>query len=261
MTDHAALDLGAIATAARLISAGHHLLVLSGAGISAESGIPTFREAQTGLWARYAPEDLATPEAFAQHPERVWGWYQWRRALIARGGVNAGHWAIAALGSRFDITVATQNVDGLHTAAGSSQVAELHGSIWREHCSRCETTIDVPVAEPSDDAPRYCSACGAMSRPDVVWFGEMLPTQALAAADNALARADAVIVVGTSNRVYPAAALVDAAVASSTPVIEINPEPTPVSQNVDCRLPSAASTALPAIAAALDGISTGRYYR
>ncbi|WP_423823978.1 NAD-dependent protein deacylase [Salinisphaera sp. SPP-AMP-43] len=259
MTADTALDPQTIATAARLIADRQRLLVLTGAGISAESGIPTFRQAQTGLWARYAPEDLATPEAFAAHPERVWSWYQWRRTLIARGGINAGHRAIAGFEPRFEVTVATQNVDGLHAAAGSTRVAELHGSIWRERCSRCDTTLEVPVAEPADETPGYCAVCGAMSRPDVVWFGERLPAQAVETADAALARAEAVIVVGTSNRVYPAAALVDAAVASSAPVIEINPEATPVSGTVDCRLAATASTALPAIANALDGASAGRY--
>ncbi|AWN17402.1 NAD-dependent deacylase [Salinisphaera sp. LB1] len=238
--------------AAALVAAAREILVLTGAGISAESGIPTFREAQTGLWAKFSPEDLATPEAFARHPERVWSWYQWRRALIARGGVNAGHRAIAQLGALRRVFVATQNVDGLHAAAGSRAIAELHGNIWRDRCGACDATVDHEVAEPDTQDPAYCRRCGAMMRPDVVWFGEMLPTEALQAAESALARADAVLVVGTSNRVYPAAALVDAAIESARPVIEINPRPTGVSHAVDVRIADSASSALPALVALLD---------
>lgn len=245
----------AIEQAARTLASAPDILVLSGAGISAESGIPTFREAQTGLWAQYSPEDLATPDAFARHPARVWAWYSWRRRLIARGGPNAGHRAIAELGRRRRVFVATQNVDGLHAAAGSTDIAELHGNIWRDRCTRCGASETRDVAEPVDDGPVYCRSCGAMARPDVVWFGEMLPGDALETAQNALERAAAVIVVGTSNRVYPAAALVDAAVDSSRPVIEINPDITPVSDAVDIRITSAASEALPAMLTSLDAIS------
>lgn len=241
--------------AARTLAGASDILVLTGAGISAESGIPTFREAQTGLWAQYSPEDLATPDAFARDPARVWAWYNWRRRLIARGGPNAGHRAIAELGRRRGVFVATQNVDGLHAAAGSEHIAELHGNIWRDRCSRCGKSEPRDVAEPPDDAPAYCPACGAIARPDVVWFGEMLPDDALTAAQNALERASVVIVVGTSNRVYPAAALVDAAIDSSRPVIEINPDATPVSDAVDIRIATAASDALPTLLRALDAIS------
>lgn len=247
-------DLQPIRRAAALLRTAREILILTGAGISAESGIPTFREAQTGLWARYSPEELATPEAFARHPERVWAWYQWRRALIARGGANAGHHAIAALEASRRVCVATQNVDGLHGAAGSREIAELHGNIWRDRCGSCDATVTHDVAEPDTENPAYCDVCGAMMRPDVVWFGEMLPTDALNTAESALQRAEAVVVVGTSNRVYPAAGLVDAAVDSSTPVIEINPQPTSVSHTLDVRIADTASHALPALVAALDGV-------
>lgn len=242
----------AVLRAADIIRDAEALLVLSGAGISAESGIPTFREAQTGLWAQYSPEDLATPEAFARDPARVWAWYQWRRTLIARGGTNAGHRAIAELGATRRVFVATQNVDGLHGAAGSREIAELHGNIWRDRCSACNATTTREVSEPDDDQPRYCNICGAMSRPDVVWFGETLPMAAFRAAEDVLRRAGAVLVVGTSNQVYPAAALVDAAAESAAPVIEINPEPTGISQAVDVQLAASASRALPALIATLD---------
>ena len=148
-------------TAANALANSQRLLVLSGAGLSAESGIPTFREAQTGLWAEFSPQDLATPEAFAADPERVWAWYRWRRTLIARGGVNAGHRAIAALERHMAVVIATQNVDGLQTTAGSHDVSELHGNIWVDRCSSCSAESRQPVAEADDDAPLpHCEECG-----------------------------------------------------------------------------------------------------
>jgi NAD-dependent deacetylase len=241
--------------AARAVAAAQRLLVLSGAGISAESGIPTFREAQTGLWAQFSSQDLATPQAFAADPERVWAWYRWRRTLIARGGINPGHKAIAALERRLPVVVATQNVDGLHAAAGSTDIAELHGNIWRERCPHCHAETIAPVAESDDEAPLpRCANCQTMTRPGVVWFGEMLPADAMSHAERALERCDCVLVVGTSNQVYPAAALVEQAVAGPATVIEINPEPTDVSNAVDLRIGDSASTALPQILNALDGL-------
>ena len=235
------------------------VLVLSGAGISAESGIPTFREAQTGLWAQFSPQDLATPEAFAAQPERVLGWYRWRRALIARGGVNPGHEAIAALERHLPVAIATQNVDGLHAAAGSRDIAELHGNIWIERCPNCAAETVLPVAEPDESAPlARCPQCSALTRPGVVWFGEMLPMDALDRAQDELRRCDCVLVVGTSNQVYPAAALVEQAVAGPATVIEINPEPTAVSSAVDIRIADRASLALPAIVHTLDGLPAAR---
>jgi NAD-dependent deacetylase len=230
------------------MAGAHEVLVLSGAGISAESGIPTFREAQTGLWAQYSPQDLATPEGFARNPERVWAWYQWRRTLIARGGANAGHRAVADLEQGRRVYVATQNVDGLHGAVGSTEIAELHGNIWRDRCSNCNATVTHAVAEPADEGPHYCGRCGAMTRPDVVWFGERLPEAALYSAEAARERAQAVLIVGTSNQVYPAAALVDAAIQAAAPVIEVNPEVTAISSAVDCHITAPASQALPALA-------------
>ena len=234
--------------AAAALAAAGHVLALTGAGISAESGIPTFREAQTGLWARFDPQDLATPEAFARDPQRIWAWYRWRRTLIARGGVNAGHRALAALERFCRVTVATQNVDGLHAAAGSRDIAELHGNIWRERCGRCGATVTRAVAEQdaAGELPR-CDDCGGPARPAVVWFGELLPEAAMRHAQEAVENADCVLVVGTSNRVYPAAALVDAAIASAAVVIEINPEATAVSETCDLRLSGRASVVLPAL--------------
>lgn len=249
MTDDARDD--ALTRAAELLSAAERVVVLSGAGISAESGVPTFREAQTGLWARFSPADLASPEAFARDPERVWAWYHWRRTLIARGGPNAGHRALVDLAADRHLRVITQNVDGLHQAAGSTHVAELHGNIWQERCTDCDHRSHTRMAEAEGDAPVRCPHCGALMRPDIVWFGERLPIDALAMAEQALSRAECVLVVGTSNQVYPAAAFVDASVEGAVPVIEINPEATPVSAQVDCHLAMTASRALPALVAAL----------
>jgi len=243
-----ALPEDRVIAAAQALARADDVLVLTGAGISAESGIPTFREAQTGLWARFSPQDLATPEAFARDPERVWGWYRWRRTLIARGGVNPGHRALAELESCRPISIVTQNVDGLHAAAGSQDVTELHGNIWVERCTGCDVQATRPVAASDEHAalPR-CSHCGAMTRPGVVWFGEMLPGAALERAQRLVRAADCVMVVGTSNQVYPAAALVEHAVAGAGLVIEINPETTAISESVDIRIGAPASLALPAI--------------
>ncbi|WP_353221821.1 NAD-dependent deacylase [Salinisphaera sp. C84B14] len=248
-----------IEAAGRALADSRRLLVLSGAGLSAESGIPTFREAQTGLWAKFSPQDLATPEAFAANPERVWAWYRWRRSLIARGGVNPGHRAIAALERHLDVVIATQNVDGLQSAAGSHDVSELHGNIWIDRCSACDAEHRQPVAEADDDAELpYCDACGARMRPGVVWFGEMLPVNALERAQAELERCDCVLVVGTSNQVYPAAALVEMAVAGPATVIEVNPQATSVSAAVDAHIAETASKALPALVDRLDGLGAAR---
>jgi NAD-dependent deacetylase len=179
--------------------------VLTGAGISAESGIPTFREAQTGLWARFRPEDLASPEAFMRDPVMVWEWYRWRRGLVAGALPNAGHKAIAELQRRVANTVViTQNVDGLHQAGGATDVIELHGSIRRARCTKCTATRDWTADEAS--FPPYCD-CDAMLRPDIVWFGEMLPEHALERAFAVTESCDVFLSVGTSNLVQPAASL------------------------------------------------------
>jgi NAD-dependent deacetylase len=214
----AALRGGADATGPRRVT------VLTGAGVSAESGIPTFREALTGLWARFSPEDLATPEAFARHPRVVWEWYRERREMVLRAEPNAAHRALARL-ERVPgaprATILTQNVDGLHQRAGSTDVVELHGSLLRARCER-EGTVVERWKEPDDPPPR-CAGCGARLRPDVVWFGEMLPEGALRRAMSAATACDAFLSVGTSNVVEPAASLPWAAAAAGAPVIVINP--------------------------------------
>lgn len=211
------------AAAERLRNAAH-VTVLTGAGVSAESGIPTFRDALSGLWARYRPEDLATPEAFARDPATVWSWYADRRAGVARAEPNPAHHAIAELARRVPrLTLATQNVDGLHARAGSPHVLELHGNITRTKCSREQRVVE--RWDDSTGPPPACPQCGAPLRPDVVWFGEPLPADALEAAANAAGACDLLMVVGTSGVVYPAAALPHAAIAAHVPIIVVDPEP------------------------------------
>lgn len=183
-----------------------HVAVLTGAGVSAESGLPTFREAQTGLWARYSPSELASPEAFRRNPALVWSWYAARRQAALAAAPNPAHNALAALeGHVPELTLITQNVDGLHRRAGSSDPIELHGNLTRARCSR-EGTIyaswDAGVEEPPP-----CPACGAHLRPDVVWFGERLPEAALARAWAAASACDLFLSIGTSGLVEPAASL------------------------------------------------------
>src|SRR5213594_3900814 len=216
---------------AQAIRQAHFIAVLTGAGISVESGIPTFRDAQTGLWAKFDPRELATPAAFARNPKLVWDWYAWRRELVNRAKPNAGHRAIAELERRTPrFLLITQNVDGLHRRAGNRKLVELHGSIDRVKCSR-EGTI-VAHWQPTDDVP-LCASCGAPLRPDVVWFEEMLPQDALAAAEDAVRRCDVLLVVGTSAEVYPAAALPAHAQRSGAIVVEINPNTTALSAAAD----------------------------
>lgn len=238
-------DLIAALRSARVIAA------LTGAGISAESGLATFRDAQTGLWARFDPRELATPSAFARNPKLVWDWYAWRREHVAEARPNAGHLALAELERRVpEFALITQNVDGLHQRAGSRSPIELHGNITRVKCSREGTVVERWNAPP-DAVPR-CANCGALLRPDVVWFEEMLPEQPLAAADDAARRCNVLLVVGTSAEVYPAAALPALARRFGAIIVEINPNATPLSAAADYVLRGAAGVVLPALVAALD---------
>jgi NAD-dependent deacetylase len=223
------------------------IVVLTGAGISAESGIPTFRDAMTGLWARFRPEDLATPEAFLRDPVTVWEWYAWRRE---RASVmpNEGHRAIARLerdalarGARF--LLVTQNVDGLHGAAGSREVLELHGNIRRVKCfDRGHPASEWPREGP---VPPLCAVCGSPLRPDVVWFGEALPPGALETALLAASQCDVFLSVGTSGLVEPAASLAYAALESGARVVEVNPDPTPLAARAWAALADKAGEVLP----------------
>jgi NAD-dependent deacetylase len=217
--------------------------ILTGAGISAESGVPTFRGAG-GLWKEFKAEDLATPEAFARDPKLVWEWYDWRRQEIAKARPNPGHNALVKLEiQKRDFTLITQNVDGLHDLAGSGKILKLHGDIWRVRCTVCGAEFPhrrIPLPK----IPPHC-ACGGLIRPAVVWFGEPLAPGMMAEAEHAVAAAQAVLVVGTSAQVYPAAGLIPFARQSGAKVIEVNPEETPYSDSVDCALRGPSGEILP----------------
>ena len=230
------------------LAAARHVVVFTGAGMSAESGVPTFRDAQTGLWQRYNPADLATPEAFERDPGLIWRWYAWRRELMAEVQPNAGHEAVARLQDRVArVTVATQNVDGLHQRAGSDNVLELHGSLHRIICSREHLEVRDPVPAESDDEPPRCPQCAAPLRPAVVWFGEALPEGAWHAAMRAAGEADVLLSVGTSGLVQPAASIPMMALEQGAAVVEINPEPTPISEQVTASIRGTAAGVLPGI--------------
>ncbi len=220
--------------------------VLTGAGISAESGVPTFRDALTGHWARFNPEELATPEAFRKNPRQVWSWYADRRASLEGVEPNPGHFALAEIESRIPrFTLATQNVDGLHQRAGNRNVLELHGNITRTKCST-EGRI-VPAWPVSDEIPPRCPHCRAFLRPDIVWFGEELPWDKLAAARDAALGCDLFLAVGTSAVVLPAAGLVDEALSAKACVVEINPNPTPYTGRVSFAFAQPSGVFLPAL--------------
>lgn len=220
--------------------------VLTGAGISAESGVSTFRDAQTGLWARWRPEDLATPQAFQRNPRLVWEWYRWRRALIQDAEPNAGHLALAEMARRVPhFHLATQNVDGLHGKAGSIQVAELHGNLFLDVCLREGAAVEDPPR--GEDGLPVCPRCGGPVRPGVVWFGEELPEAPFQEALEAGRECDVYLVVGTSGLVHPAAGLPAAAGRAGAFVVEINPEPTPLTESVDISIRGESGSVLPAL--------------
>lgn len=213
-----------------------HIVALTGAGISAESGIPTFRDAQSGLWTKYKAEELATPQAFERNPSLVWEWYTWRRELISKASPNDGHLALAEIeahqrrkGKKF--TIITQNVDGFHLEAGSKNVIELHGNIQRTNCSKHGHLVD--TWSDSDEIPPRCPICNSMLRPDVVWFGENLPTQAIDMAWEAAKSCDVCFSIGTSGTVEPAASLPYLASQKGALIIEINPNRTPLTPKAD----------------------------
>jgi NAD-dependent deacetylase len=222
------------------------MAVLTGAGISAESGVPTFRDAQTGLWASFRPEELATPEAFRRHPRRVWEWYAARRAQAGSVLPNAGHFALAELEERMgDFTLITQNVDGLHQRAGSRNVLELHGNVMRTRCF--DEDVMVTAWTDTGEIPPRCPRCGGLLRPDVVWFGEVLPEEVLERARQAALESEVFLSVGTSALVYPAAGLIDDALSGTACVVEINPDPTPFAKRVAYALAGPAGQVLPAL--------------
>lgn len=226
------------------------IAVFSGAGISAESGVPTFRDDETGLWAKYDPYEISSTDGWQQHPERVWAWYLWRHHLVKGVQPNAGHHAVAQWQDYADVTVITQNVDDLHERAGSRTVHHLHGSLAEFWCDTCGSRYHGPLpdmAEPKlEKAPPQCE-CGGLIRPGIVWFGEQLPDEQWQAGVHAVGTADLVVVVGTSGLVYPAAALPEIALANGATVIEVNPEPTPMSDSVTVSIRESAATALPTL--------------
>lgn len=211
-----------------------YLLVITGAGISAESGIPTFR-GNDGLWQNYRAEDLATPWAFERNPEVVWRWYDWRRGIIGRAELNPGHLAIKQLEGLYDdFFLITQNVDGLHGRTGIKNMVEIHGNLWRARCTkdgRTSMLMDVPLKS----IPPTCE-CGNILRPDVVWFGESIPSDWLQKSYDVIDMCDTLIVAGTSGVVYPVASFPQSVKERGGCVIEINIEPTPISSIADISL-------------------------
>jgi NAD-dependent deacetylase len=248
--------------AVQALEGARAVVVVTGAGMSQESGVPTFRDAQTGLWARFDPTELATEAAFRQHPARVFGWYLWRRHLIKKATPHPGYRALVRLEDLFDeLLVVTQNVDGLHRSSGSGDVVELHGSLDAFRCLDRGHPFDVRVLdelgvlEPREVDPPACPACGSPIRPAVVWFGELLPAAAVERAWEAAASCDAMLVVGTSALVYPAAGLPWTTLERGGIVIEINPDRTPLSDRPVVSWRAGAGTALPAL---VDGLMRGR---
>ena len=236
--------------------------VLTGAGVSAESGIPTFREAQTGLWAQYDPRELATPQAFMRNPRLVWEWYAWRRTLIEKAQPNLAHYALVDMEQGLpQFMLVTQNIDGLHWRAGSRDMVEMHGNIARTKCFDENHLVD--WWGDTDDVPPHCPYCGGYLRPDVVWFGEGIPDHALHNAMQAAANADVFVCVGTSAVVQPAAQLPLVAKRNGARIIEINPNQTALGVVADWSLQARAGELLPEIVrrlelptAAIDGASS-----
>lgn len=232
------------------LCAARRVVVLTGAGVSAESGVPTFRDAQTGLWANFKPEDLATPRAFRRNPKLVWEWYVWRRETVGNVSPNAGHLALVEMAGLVpEFHLITQNVDGLHQRAGSRNVIELHGNITRTKCFDEDTVVE-RWAE-NGDVPPKCPRCGGLLRPDVVWFEEPLPENEIGLATRASANCDVFLSVGTSALVYPAAGLPVTALRAGAVVVEINPEPTPLTPRVQFAISGAAGVVLPELVAAM----------
>lgn len=230
------------------LSSAENVVVLTGSGISAESGVPTFRDAQSGLWAEYDPLDLATPEAFQRNPQLVWQWYEWRRQLINKAKPNPAHTALVHLEQLVsNIYLITQNVDGLHRRAGSHSVIELHGNILQTKCNVEGRMVEKWV----DDGrlPPRCPDCDGLLRPDVVWFGEALPYEALTAAIDAASNCDLFFSVGTSSLIQPAATLADYAIQNGAFIVEVNLATTPLTSSANVVLSGPAGQIIPEMVA------------
>jgi NAD-dependent deacetylase len=226
----------------------HHICVLTGAGVSAESGVPTFRDAQSGLWAKYDPMDLATPQAFVDNPKLIWRWYRWRRELVSQAEPNPAHLALAALADLVPkLTLVTQNVDGLHQRAGSVGVIEFHGNLFDDRCFR-DGRLETDLKEAA--VPR-CSDCDEPLRPGVVWFGEAIPEAALEQSFAAARECDVFLSIGTSSLVFPAAGLIDLARDAGATTVEINPNPTSASAGLDFMLQGNAGLIIPKLVISL----------
>ena len=243
--------MDALQRAAAWLREARAVVVLTGAGISKESGVPTFRDGQSGLWANYDVEELASPGGFRRNPSLVWQWYAGRRALLEQIAPNAAHYALARLAEHKPVTVVTQNVDGLHQAAGSTGVLELHGNIRRYKCFDRGHPAPLEQVAAAEEPPR-CEQCGSLVRPDVVWFGEILPQEVLAAAIEAVETADLMLVIGTSGIVHPAASLPFYAQEAGARTIEINPEQTELTPYLDLHLRGPAGAVVPALVASLE---------
>lgn len=241
----------------RRLMEARNVLVLTGAGMSAESGIPTFRDAQTGIWANYRPEELATPQAFTSDPARVWSWYEERRHKVKAAQPHAGHQALVKLESILPgLSIVTQNVDSLHQRSGSSRVIELHGNILRSVCHLTGKPIDEEwLANSEDLPPRSPWTEGGLARPDVVWFGEALPAGAMNAAMEAAVRCDFCFSIGTTSLVQPAASLPILALEHGACLVEINPQETPLSLHADFCLKGTASEQLTGLVDELEHVN------
>lgn len=234
------------------IRAARRITVLSGAGMSAESGLPTFRDPETGVWAQHDPALLATPEAWRDDPGSVWCWYQRRRVQFATAEPNDGHRALALLSAFKNVSVVTQNCDDLHERAGSRDVLHIHGRIADSHCDKCGDRYLLPAVEPGDTVsrldPSRCS-CGGLVRPSVVWFGEQMPLREFGAAIRVTQECDVLLIVGTSGLVYPAASLPQLARSNGALIVEIGPHETGLSEGADIVWRSSAASALEALLA------------
>ena len=247
-----------IVKAARYLCAASGVVCLTGAGVSAESGVPTFRDAQTGLWSRFDAEELATPQGFERDPGLVWRWYMWRLEQLGAAAPNPGHRALAELARlREKFLLVTQNVDDLHEQAGSADVLHLHGSLFNFRCAACAAPHHLTEEERGADSPPACGLCGDLVRPDVVWFGESLPWDAVEEAAAAAHRCEVMLVVGTSGLVYPASQLPLIARQAGATVIDVNPEPSAISSIADLFLKGKSGEVLPALARAVAELGAG----